>query len=77
MVNTSRKMPPTPVADVDHPRVFARSADHPVRLGRQLLQVQAAGFIAAMLGPHDREDAKLHQIGLAPQRVEDTLVFLG
>ena len=29
-----------------------------------------------MLGPHDREDAELDEVGLAPQRVEDALVFL-
>jgi hypothetical protein len=28
-----------------------------------------------MLGPHHREDAELGEVGLAPQRVEDALIF--
>ena len=47
------------VADVDHAGILARSADHPRRLGRQLLQVDARALVAAMLRPHDREDAEL------------------
>ena len=65
------------VADVDHAGILARAADHPGRLGRQLLQVDARAFVGAMLGPHDREDAELDQVGLAAQRVEDALIFLG
>src|SRR3546814_3745480 len=45
-------------ADVDDAGILAGAADHPRRLGRQLLQMDARTFIAAMLGPHDREDRK-------------------
>src|SRR3546814_6574177 len=51
-----------PFADVDHAGILAGAADHPRRLGRELLQVDARTFIAAMLGPHDREDAEFDEI---------------
>ena len=31
----------------------------------------------SMLGPHDREDAELGQVGLAPERMKDALIFVG
>ena len=33
-------------------------------------------FVAAMLRPHDREDAELDQVRLAAERVEDAVIFL-
>ena len=65
------------VADVDDAGIFAGAADHPGCLGRQFLEMQPRALVAAMLGPHDREDAQLHQIGLAAQRVQDAFVFCG
>ena len=59
------------VADVDHAGILARAADHPRRLGRKLLQVDARALVAAMLRPHDREDAELDQVRLAAERVQD------
>jgi len=64
-------------ADVDDAGIFAGAADHPRRLGRQLFQMEARAFVAAMLGPHDREDAELDEVRLAPNRVQDALIFLG
>src|SRR5690606_8048803 len=66
-----------PVADIDHAGILARPADHPRGLGRQLLQMQAAGFIGAMLRPHDGKDAEFDQIRLSAQRLQDALIFLG
>ena len=66
-----------PIADIDHARVLAGAADHPGRFGRQFLQVQARALVGAMLRPHHRKDAELDHIGLAPQRIEHALVFLG
>ncbi len=65
------------VTDIDHPSVLPRTADHPGRLGRELLKMQSRAFVGAMLRPHYREDAELDHIGLAPQRMQDALVFLG
>ena len=65
------------VADVDDAGVFARPADHPRRLRRQLLQVDARAFVAAMLRPHDREDAELDHVRLAAERLEDAVIFFG
>ncbi|VXC43279.1 hypothetical protein SPHINGO8AM_130159 [Sphingomonas sp. 8AM] len=66
-----------PVADIDHAGILAGAADDLWALGRQLLQMDAARLVAAMLGPHHREDAEFNQIGLAAERVEDTVIFLG
>ena len=49
------------VADVDDAGILARALDHPRRLGRQLLQMDARGFVGAVLAPHHREDAELGQ----------------
>ena len=59
------------VADVDHAGIFAGAANHPRRLGRQLLQVDARALVAAMLRPHDREDAELDEVRLAAERFQD------
>ncbi len=37
------------ITDIDHARILARTADHPRRFGRQLLQMQARALVAAML----------------------------
>ena len=63
------------VANVDHARILARPADHPRGLGRQLLEVEAARLVAAMLRPHHRKDAELDQIWFTPQRVQHAGVF--
>ena len=64
------------IPDVDDPGILARPADHPGGFGRQLLQVQAARLVRAMLRPHDREDAQLDQVRLTPQGVQHALVFI-
>jgi hypothetical protein len=66
-----------PVADIDHAGILAGAADHLRAGGRQLLQVNARGFVGAMLGPHHREDAEFGQIRRSPHRVEDALIFFG
>src|SRR3546814_20743948 len=48
---------------------------HPWRFGREFLQMEARAFIAAMLGPHDRENAEFDKVRLAPERGEDALIF--
>ena len=65
-----------PVADINDARVLARPADHPRGLGRKFLEVDAARFVAAMLRPHDREDAEFDEIGFAPQRGEHAGIFV-
>src|SRR5204863_6043976 len=42
----------------------------------QLLQMNARALVAAVLGPHHREDAELGLGRLAPQRSDDPVVFL-
>ena len=65
------------IANVDDARILPRAANHPLGLGRQLLEVQARALVRAMLAPHHGEDAQFEQIGLAAQRVQHALVFLG
>ena len=65
-----------PVADIDHARILAGTTDDPGRLGRQLFEMETRAFVAAMFRPHYGEYAELDQIGLTPQRTEDTLVLL-
>ena len=65
------------VTNVDHAGILARAADHPRRLRGQLGQVHAAGFIAAMFGPHYREDAEFEQVRLPPHGGEHALIFFG
>ena len=66
-----------PVADIDHAGIFARTADNPRSLGRQLLQMQPAALVGTMFRPHDREDAQFHEIGLPAQGVQNAFVFFG
>ena len=58
-----------PVADVDGAGVLARTL-HDARPGRrQRLQVNARALVAAVLGPHHREQPELEQVGLAAQQL--------
>ena len=63
------------VADVDDAGVLARSLQHALAGRRQLLQVDPRALVAAVLGPHDREDAELGFGGLALQQRDDAIVF--
>ena len=58
-----------PVADVDRAGVLARAL-HDARPGRrQRLQVHARALVAAVLGPHHREQPELEQVGLAAEHL--------
>ena len=65
------------VANVDNASILARTTNDPRGLGRQFLQMEARGFVAAMFRPHDREDAQLNHIGFTAQRFQDLAVFFG
>ena len=65
------------VADVHRAGVLPRSLHHP-RPGRgQGLQVHARALVAAVLGPHHREQPELHEVGRARHQLADPLVFVG
>src|SRR3546814_1321745 len=64
-----------PIADIYHARILAGTANYLGASGGQFLQVNARAFIAAMLRPHDRENAKLRQVGLATQRLQYAGIF--
>ncbi len=64
------------VVDVDDARVLARPADDALAGRGELAQMDLGGFVGAVLGPHDREDAQFDMVRLAPQSVQDDLIFV-
>ena len=65
------------VTDIDRPGVLARSLQHLRSVRRQRPQVHARALVAAVLGPHHREDAELGHVRLAAEETDDALVFVG
>ncbi len=65
------------VADVDHAGVLARPLHDARPGGGELPQVNAARFVRAVLGPHDREDAELEVVRLAPEDLPDPVELVG
>ena len=65
-----------PVADIDHAGILARPLDHPRRLGRQPPQMDARGFVRAVLVPHRREDAELGEPRHPADQFQNALVFV-
>ena len=57
--------------------VLAGPLQHLRPLGRQRLQMDARALVAAVLGPHHREDAELGQVRLAAHERDDALVLVG
>ena len=64
------------VADVDRAGVLARPLQHLRPFGRQRFQVHARALVAAVLGPHHREDPELGQVRLTTEKPHDPLVLL-
>src|SRR5690242_8955575 len=64
------------VADVDGARVLTRALNHAGTGRRQRLQVNARALVAAVLGPHPREDAELLERRLASEDRADLLPLL-
>ena len=65
------------IANVHRPGVLARPLDHPRALDGKPTQVQPRTLVAAMLGPHDRENPQFGHRRLAPENLQQTLKFLG
>ncbi len=66
-----------PVADVHRAGVLTGSLQHARARGRQRPEVDPRALVAAVLGPHHREDAELREVGLPPHQRLDALVFFG
>ena len=64
------------VADVDGAGVLAGPLQDARAGRRKLLQVDPRALVAAVLGPHHREDAELGQGRLALERANDAIVFV-
>ena len=59
------------VADVHDAGVLARAVDDAGAFGGKLFQVLARALVAAVLRPHDREDAQLGEVRRASQKALD------
>ena len=65
------------LADIDDAGVLARPLDDVGRVGWQGLQPPFRGFVRAVLGPHDREDAEFGEGRFPAHDGEDSLVLFG
>src|SRR5581483_264348 len=63
------------VADIDDAGILAGPLDNGFSCRRQSLQMRPRAFVAAVLGPHDGEDAELRIIRLAFEKLDDLAVF--
>ena len=63
------------VADIDDAGVFARTLEDGRSFCRQTAQMDARALVAAVLAPHDAENAEFRQLGLAFEDADDLLVF--
>jgi hypothetical protein len=63
------------IAYVDDAGVFSRTLYYATAVRGQPLQVNARGFVGAVLAPHHAEDAQLRKRGLAAERLQDAVVF--
>ena len=66
-----------PFADVDDAGVLARALHDDLAGRRQRAQPLLRALVGAVLVPHRREDAELGQRRLAPDEIEDALIFVG
>ena len=73
ILNTAAR--PSPMSTA--PGVLARALQHARPFGRQRLQVDAGALVAAVLGPHHREDPELRQVRLAAEQRDDARVLVG
>src|SRR4051794_38111556 len=64
------------VADVHGAGVLARTLQHALARCRQRLEVNARALVAAVLRPHHGEDAELGHGRLAPEHLDNALIFV-
>src|SRR5215212_5369068 len=65
-----------PVAHVDRAGVLAGAQEQVRTLGRKPAQQLLRVLVAAVLGPHEREDGQLDVVGLAAELLADLLVLV-
>src|ERR1041384_5170753 len=65
-----------PVADIHCPGILTRPLDDTRPRRRQFLQMHARTLIRAMFRPHDRKHAKLRQVRLTTEYLDDLLVLI-
>ena len=63
------------IADVDDAGVLARPLHHAAAVRRKPLQVHSRRLVGAVLAPHHAEDAQLGERRLAPERLQNAVVF--
>ncbi len=67
---------PEALSEVHDARVLPRPLDDRPPLDGEEAQQGAGGFVAAVFGPHDAEEAQLRLVGSAPQFPKNRLVFV-
>src|SRR5262245_36190077 len=65
------------VANVNGAGILTRTLNHPRTSRRQRLEVDARALVAAVLGPHHREEPELEQVGLPTHQLDDAVVLVG
>src|SRR5690606_40075172 len=64
-------------ADVEGAGVFARALENAGAFGGEKFERFARVLVGAVFAPHDAEDAKFGVGWLAPEELDDLLVFVG
>ena len=64
-------------ADIDDAGIFTRPLKHVRPFGREILEIMARAFVAAVLRPHHGENAQLSVVRLAAEHLDDLLIFVG
>jgi len=65
------------VADVDDAGIFTGALDDELAASGQALEMDFAGFVGAVLAPHDGEDAEFGDVGIAAENFLDAGVLAG
>src|SRR5689334_7438685 len=63
------------VTDIDDSGIFARALQNGWTFGRQTAQMDARALVAAMLAPHDAENAEFCETGFAFEDADDLFIF--
>ncbi len=65
------------VTDIDDASIFPRPLNDQRSLCRQFFQPNTRRLVGAVLGPHDRDDAKFGEVGSAAKQLTRPAKFVG
>ena len=73
-LNLERASPAVP--NINDSSILARALHDAIALGRQAAQVNAAGFVGAMLAPHHAVNPQFRKRGDPPQRCQNSVILV-